>query len=83
MAFAAAHALVRFCADGRPTSNFRLWRNFSFRCSPTAHTNAAGRIDEFTVMLRLLKAMHTFEAKMRVEFERAMHAIAADGEAGA
>ena len=36
------------------------------------HTNAAGRIEEFTVMLRPLKAVQAFAEKMGVAFQAAM-----------
>ncbi len=36
------------------------------------HTGPDGLIDEMTVMLRPLKAVNAFAAKMAVEFERAM-----------
>jgi SnoaL-like protein len=36
------------------------------------HTDADGLIDEFTVMLRPLRAVHAFEEQMRVKFAAAM-----------
>jgi hypothetical protein len=36
------------------------------------HTDAEGLIDEFTVMLRPLRAVHAFEDQMRVRFAAAM-----------
>jgi SnoaL-like domain len=38
------------------------------------HTDADGLIDEFTVMLRPLRAVHAFEEQMRVKFAAAMAA---------
>jgi hypothetical protein len=38
------------------------------------HTDAGGLIDEFTVMLRPLRAVHAFEDQMRVRFVAAMAA---------
>jgi hypothetical protein len=38
------------------------------------HTDAKGLIDEFTVMLRPLRAVHAFEDQMRVRFAAAMAA---------
>jgi hypothetical protein len=38
------------------------------------HTDAEGLIDEFTVMLRPLRAVHAFEDQMRVRFAAAMAA---------
>ncbi|TSD99642.1 nuclear transport factor 2 family protein [Skermania sp. ID1734] len=43
------------------------------------HTNSEGLIDDFTVMLRPLKAVHAFEARMRVEFEAVMKEMAGEG----
>jgi hypothetical protein len=37
------------------------------------HTDADGLIDEFTVMLRPLRAVHAFEDQMRVRFSTAAH----------
>jgi len=38
------------------------------------HTDAEGLIDEFTVMLRPLRAVHAFEERMRAKFAAAMAA---------
>ncbi|WP_197378646.1 nuclear transport factor 2 family protein [Mycolicibacterium mengxianglii] len=42
------------------------------------HTGADGLIDEFTVMLRPLKAVNAFAEKMSVEFAKAMEAMQQD-----
>jgi len=42
------------------------------------HVGADGLIDEFTVMLRPLKAVNAFAEKMAVEFARAMEQTAQD-----
>jgi hypothetical protein len=43
------------------------------------HVDSDGLIDEFTVMLRPLKAVNAFAEKMSVEFARAMQEAHTDG----
>ena len=45
------------------------------------HTDAEGLIDEFTVMLRPLRAVHAFEERMRAKFAAAMAATSTKIEA--
>lgn len=47
------------------------------------HTNEDGLIDEFTVMLRPLKAVTAFAEKMSIQFAAAMQAMAEAGAAQA
>ena len=45
--------------------------DLSIRADDFVHTDAKGLIDEFTVMLRPLRAVHAFEDQMRVRFAAA------------